>query len=71
MAIPLTTAMVYNFATEIAGKQPGRSWSQRFGKRNQKVIQVISTISTLYARQQILRHPINISLTSEAKDRAI
>ena len=37
-SIPLTTAMVRNFAGELAGKRPRESWSQRFCKRYKEVL---------------------------------
>jgi uncharacterized protein YoaH (UPF0181 family) len=36
--LPPTTAMVRNFAEEIAGKRPGNSWSQRFCTRHTDVL---------------------------------
>jgi hypothetical protein len=33
--LPPTTAMVRNFAEQMAGKRPGNSWSQRFCKRHE------------------------------------
>jgi hypothetical protein len=36
--IPPTPPMVRNFARDIAGKRPGRDWSQRFCKRHKDVL---------------------------------
>jgi hypothetical protein len=36
--IPPTPAMVRNFAHDIAGKRPGKSWSQGFCKRHQDIL---------------------------------
>jgi transposase-like protein len=46
--IPPTNAMVWNFAAEIAGKEPGNLWVQRFQKRhkNSFVLQWATGIDT-------------------------